>query len=169
MAQARVADRSGNLAAGHSRQHSRLAGRAPGADGQPGHPRRSAEPSGQPGPARQSPQGRTRRHVDRAAAKRRPLRTRGHAVFAVGHPHGRAPGNQPLAAIRKRQHRSAGRRQPVAGAAGRAAPWRNDHRFLRGRRRQDVVAGRADALHRPPLRLRRLGRPPGARQAPFRA
>ena len=50
----------------------------------------------------------------------------------------------PLA--RRRPARSAGRRQPAHRLRGRAAAQRNGRRLLRGRRRQDAAARRADAL-----------------------
>ncbi len=81
-------------------------------------------------------------------AERLPLRADGHS------PEGQALAG-PTSPLSRRQDRSAGRGQPVAWLPAGAEARRDGGRFLRRRRRQDPAARRADALHRPALRVRR--------------
>ena len=96
-------------------------------------------------------------------AARRGHRRGAHAVFADRHSRRRQAVPHEAGSLRARRIRSAGRGQPVAGAARRRAPRRDGGRFLCRSRRQDAGARRADAWHRAgstPSTPRAIGSPP---------
>ena len=76
------------------------------------------------------------------------------AVLADGRAPGRQTGAAASSAVPGGQGRGAGRGQPAADLSGRAAAPRDGGGLLRGRRRQDAGAGRADELRGTAVRLR---------------
>ncbi len=84
------------------------------------------------------------------------IEARAHALLAPRRAPARQARAEPAPHVPRRRGGGAGRRQPTAGHAGRAAPRRDGGRLLRRRGRQDAADGRGDEFHRPPLRLRRL-------------
>ena len=107
------------------------------------------------------------KRCERAARRRH--RGAADAVVAARPAHRRQARAAEARGFPERRGRGAGRRQPAAGAADRREARRDGGRLLRRRRRQDARARRGDAQHRPPLRVRHLGPPPGRVEAAARA
>ena len=92
-----------------------------------------------------------------------------HALLAA-RPARRRPAVARQASVaRGRPARSAGRRQPARRLSRRAAAQRHGRRLLRGRRRQDAAARRADALAGTAVCVRRRRQAPRQAQAAARA